>query len=162
MTNTNMVSVKMLKINQFKKKGRNFNDDLLIALNQTQNESIIKLKFVNAIISANWNKYQTLIIRTQFWPFICYLFSMLCFLVYVLQDNFFEIEELVFRFTYFPLLGLCMCFSVNLIRSEIIKWKESESCDYFGLWNVIDLTYIVLNLSIMFMTFFQQDKTLEA
>ena len=40
--------------------------------------------------------------------------------------------------------------------------KESESCDYFGLWNVIDLTYIVLNLSIMFMTFFQQDDTLEA
>ena len=57
MTNTNMVSVKMLKINQFKKQGRNFNDDLLIALNQTENESIIKLKFVNAIISANWSKY---------------------------------------------------------------------------------------------------------
>ena len=57
MTNTNMVSVKMLKFNQFKKQGRNFNDDLLLALNQTENKSIIKLKFVNAIISANWNRY---------------------------------------------------------------------------------------------------------
>ena len=62
--NSNMVSVKMLRVKQLEYQDTNFNDKLILTLNKTRTDAIIETEFVKAVFAANWRRYQRLIIRT--------------------------------------------------------------------------------------------------
>ena len=85
------VTVKMLKVNQFiDEQPLNFNDELLRTLEKIVDDSTITTTFVDAIFKANWSWYQREIIRTLIVPFVAYLISILCFLMYALRDDIFK------------------------------------------------------------------------
>ena len=113
------VSVRMLNVRNFVKSSRNFNDDLLLMLYESKNENIITTRFVNAIFSLNWRKYQKRIIRIMFFPFICQLVSMINFFVYALQVDSRDRLTVAFHAKYYPLLGCCLCFILNQILCGI-------------------------------------------
>ena len=82
----NSVSVKLMKIKWLREGNRNFLD-LVKILNDTKNTQIISTKFVSSLLGGYWDIYYTKIMRTQFVPFIFYMFGMISFLVYSLQEN---------------------------------------------------------------------------
>ena len=82
----NSVSVKILKIKWLLEGQKDFLD-LVKILNETKSMQIVSSKLVCVLISGYWDVYFTKIFRTLFLPFICYMFGMITFLVYALEDK---------------------------------------------------------------------------
>ena len=106
----NSVSVKILKIKWLLEGQKNFLD-LVKILNETKSMQIVSSKLVCVLISGYWDIYFTKIFRTQFLPFIFYMFGMISFLLLALED---KIEHsLAYYVLYYPLFGYCSIFIVN-------------------------------------------------
>ena len=62
----NPVKVKVLKVNQLEVVGKNFNDELLLVLNnipKDEFDAVLESSFVQAFFLYNWERYQRTIAR---------------------------------------------------------------------------------------------------
>ena len=152
----NPVSVKVLKINQ---KESEFSLKLLDYLRKIPAEDfdeLMETKFVKAMFFSKWNYYQSKIISWYFLPYVFYMTSMLCFLWFTLLEDISErnINGCAFHAVYYPLFCCCLGFSLKQILSEIKQRKTHDTFyDYLSIWNLVDVTYITLNIIIMLMNF---------
>ena len=78
-----------------------------------------------------------------------YQVAMTNFLVLGLRSE--HKETLFFNVFYYPIVGFTFVFIINQFSSEYVQWKNSESnMDYFSdYWNMNDLTYLLLNMTVL-------------
>ena len=55
--------------------------DLVEILNETNNIAVLKTAFVSSLLEGFWNEYKQKIFRTQFIPFLCYMITIITFMV---------------------------------------------------------------------------------
>ena len=115
---------------------------------------LMETLFVKAMFYENWKYYQRQIIRRYFLPYLFYMISMSCYLTFTLLEDLSDknINGCVFHMTYYPLLVCCLGFSIKQIETEI-KFFHLHGTNYLTLWNIIDITYITLNIVIMLLNF---------
>ena len=114
------------------------------------------------LLDGYWHIYFEKIYKTQFLPFMVYICAMLSWLVMALsgQSN----DDAVSQMSYYILFGFCSIYIMNQARCEIIQCYYCETYfDYFtDYWNVNDLIYLILNILIMAMNLFDDDRTINA
>ena len=83
------------------------------------------------------------------------MISMQCFLMYALLEDTSDrnVNGFVFHLVYYPLFVCCFVFSIKQIDSEIKQLNRLKLDKYLTLWNLVDVTYIALNILIMLMNF---------
>ena len=123
---------------------------LVRILNNTSNKAILQTDFVNSLLEGYWETYKAKILITQFVPFLFYLGSMINWMVYALDDDS-QNRPLLYHFVYFPLLGFCFMFIINQIICEYVQIREASSIreHFSNYWNMNDLCYLVLNITVM-------------
>ena len=91
-----------------------------------------------------------------------YIFAMLTWLVTALTSS--NYDNPMSQALYFPLFGFCSIFIINQARCEFMQWKNSDTnMDYFeDYWNMNDLIYLILNMTIMVMNLFDHERTIDA
>ena len=129
---------------------------LVKILNSTSNKSVLETNFVNCLLVANWELYKKKIFETQFVPFMVYLFSIINFMCFALDDKnlIYDGVDNDLRFyngVYYPALGFCYMFVINQIMCEYTQIMNAESVKkHFSVyWNVNDLLYLILNLIVL-------------
>ena len=104
------VSVKMLEIKWLKEGGCTFLD-LIDILKDSRNTAIFRTKFASALLLGYWDNYYQKILWSQFAPFIAYLFGIMMFLMYNLQD---DTENAIFLDIFkYPIYGYLLMFMCN-------------------------------------------------
>ena len=83
-------------------------------------DHVIDTHFLKAMYSANWKKYQRLIIQIEFLPFILYLISMQSFYIYALKEENYDRIGVTGNSIYYPTFGCCFLLTIHLLLSETV------------------------------------------
>ena len=152
------VKVQMMEIRWLNMGNKTFLD-LVEILNETSNKAIFHTAFVTGLLSGYWDRYFQLILKTQFYPFLAYLFCMISWYVYALQSEGRE-DTVTFTVMYYSLTGACLALLDHQFRLLALQYMTSGKKSIFefleNLWNLNDAMQLFLNALVIACNFFGQ------
>ena len=156
---TRVITVRMLNLEWFYRDRKNFAafSDML----QELPDEVYATEFIECLLDIFWADYQLQIIKWQFVPYLTFISIAISYMYSMLADKQQHAvdSEAGFDLTVMILGGLTSLFIVNQLRLECYQLIGLENkMEYFSsFWNMIDLTGLLLTLTIVFLSFFLND-----